>query len=305
MHNWAKLARWRRIRRWTTAALLLTGLAACQGQAGLTWQPVIYGVPSSSCSPRWADLIGDDEDYGQVVMTCVGWELDVPFGMDVELRTAVSGVNTGGDVPFEISSDGHRVAYLDSKQFRYLAKDLRTGSTRPLTPRLTAEEIVGLTTARISADGRYYAVSTREHRRTYMTDFETGQIRTVPQVCWSYGLTSELLMGSGGCNGWNVAIDTVRFDGTATRFLPEEKAPRDMSPDLRWYIDNDDPYSIYETASKRKVRTFLYGLDGMEWADSDTLVARDHDFVAIDATTGERIEIGIPYEDPIAFGKVR
>lgn len=286
--------------------LLLTGLAACEGQAGLTWQAVTYGVPSTYCSPRWEDFFSSDEDEGSVEVTCVGWTLHVPFGMDVELRTAVSGVRPSGEVPLEITPDGHRVAYLDSEEFRYLAKDLRTGSTRALTPKLTAEEIVGLTSVRISADGRYYAVSTRENRHTYVTDFETGQTRMLPQVCWSYGLTSELLYGSAGCTGRNVAIDAIRFDGTATRFLPEGKAPRSMSPDLRWYVNPGDDPSFFETASQRKVQSIWYGLDKSEWADSNTLVARDDsDFIAIDARTGERIEIGIPYAEITAFGKVR
>ncbi|MEU7743423.1 hypothetical protein [Nonomuraea sp. NPDC049158] len=247
---------------------------------------------------------------------CVGWTLHVPFGMDIQLPTAASyarppSMFDDGFIPIDITPDGHRVAYLDVAELRFLARDLPSGLNRPITPRLTAEEIVGITSVVGSADGRHFAVSTRENRRTFVTDFETGHMRTVEQVCWAYGLTADRLMGSAGCDGVGVSIDAIRFDGTATPFRSEAELPRDMSPDLRWYIDFKKPTSVYETATGRRVRVLPSGLSEMRWADAETLVARDadiedgDDYVAIDARTGELIPIGIPYADSIIFGKVR
>ncbi|WP_433221475.1 hypothetical protein [Microtetraspora malaysiensis] len=216
-----------------------------------------------------------------------------------------------GYIPIDISPDGHRVAYLDVGERRYLAKDLRSGLIRPLTPRLTAEEVIGITSVTSSADSRHFAVSTRENRRTFVTDFETGRTRTLDQVCWAYGLTGDRLMGSAGCDGVDVSIDDIRFDGTATRFRSEEELPRDMSADLRWYIDFGEPTSIYETATGRRVRSLPSELSEFQWEGADTLVARDanisdgDDYIAIDARTGELISIGIPYSRSIVFGKVR
>ncbi|MEU6414650.1 hypothetical protein [Microbispora sp. NPDC046933] len=236
--------------------------------------------------------------------------------MDIQLRTAASHVRPlsmfdGGRIPIAIAPDGHRVAYLDVEELRYLARDLRSGVTRSLTPRLTTEEILGITTVAASADGRHFAVSTRENRRTFVTDFATGRTRTLDGVCWAYGLTGDMLMGSAGCDGVGVSIDAIRFDGTATAFRSEETMPRDMSADLRWYIDFEDPTSIHETATGRRVRTLPAGLSEVRWVGADTLVARDgniedgDDYVAVDAGTGELVPIGIPYAEPVAFGKVR
>ncbi|WP_182874996.1 hypothetical protein [Microbispora sp. H10670] len=118
-------------------------------------------------------------------------------------------------------------------------------------------------------------------------------------------------MGSAGCDGQDVSIDAIRFDGTATRFRSEEERPRDLSADLRRYIDFGEPTSVYETATGRRVRVLPSELSEFQWAGADTLVARDadiedgDDYMAIDARTGALISIGIPYSDSIAFGKVR
>ncbi|MBO4269272.1 hypothetical protein [Microbispora triticiradicis] len=287
------------------------GLAACQGAFGRNVQAVTYGEPTSCPSDEF-----ESGPAAGTVIDCVGWTLHVPFGMDIELSTAASHAGSASmfdtdPVPIEITPDGHRVAYLDVRELRYLAKDLRSGFTRPITPRLTAEEIVAITSVVSSADSRHFAVSTRENRRTFVTDFETGRTRTLDQVCWAYGLTGDSLMGSAGCDGHDVSIDAIRFDGTATRFRSEEERPRDLSADLRWYIDFGEPASVYETATGRRVRVLPSELSEFQWAGADTLVARDadiedgDDYIAIDARTGELISIGIPYSDSIVFGKVR
>ncbi|WP_067171376.1 hypothetical protein [Microtetraspora niveoalba] len=287
------------------------GLVACQGAFGRNMQAVTYGEPA----PCPSDFF-EPTPAGGIVIDCVGWTLHVPFGMDVRLRTAVSHVRSSsmydtGRIPIEITPDGHRVAYFDVRELRYLAEDLRSGSIRPLTPRLTAEEIIGITSVASSADSRHFAVSTSEDRRTFVTDFETGRTRTLDNVCWAYGLTADALMGSAGCDGVDVSIDAIRFDGTATRFRSEEELPRDMSADLRWYIDFGEPASIYDTATGQPVRSLPSGLTELQWAGADTVVARNEafrdkdEYIAIDAGTGERVSTGIPYTGSIVFGKVR
>ncbi|GAA3133233.1 hypothetical protein [Streptosporangium carneum] len=310
-HSWAKLARWRIARRWGAVALLLCALIACQGATGLTFQAITYGEPSSpECADSMLGLFAPEPEpaYEEVVVTCAGWTLHVPFGVDVTLRTAVSVIRTpspGGRqvIPIDISPDGHRVAYLDVRQLRYLATDLRGGSARPITPVLTAEELVGITSVVSSADGRHFAVSTRANRRTFVTDFETGRTRTLDRVCFVYGLDDDRLVGNAACNGDADKAVSIRSDGAATPFRPPT-AVRDLSPDLRRYIGFDG-FSIFDTSTGRLVKRLPAGLEPLMWADSDTLVARDDDVVAVDATTGEQTPTGIPYSSTVVFGKVR
>ncbi|GAA3149481.1 hypothetical protein [Nonomuraea roseoviolacea] len=290
------------------AAVFLV-LFSCQGVSGRNVQAVTYGE-AAEC-PGEPDESLASQLAEETRIECVGWTLHVPYGVGIRLAGAVNRIRPAeadddGVVPIEITPDGHRVAYLDVGRLRYLVKDLRSGAVRPITPRLTAEEIAGITSVVSSSDGRRFAVSTSENRRTYVADFETGRTRSLDEVCWAYGLTADRLMGSSGCYGADVAIDIVRFDGTATRFRSEENAPDGMSPDLRRYLDGD---AVHETATGRKTLVVPGGrYVGARWADDDTLVELDEDdeeYVAVDARTGEVSSTGIPEVEPIAFGRVR
>ncbi|WP_143591272.1 hypothetical protein, partial [Thermoactinospora rubra] len=106
---------------------------------------------------------------------CLQWRVVTGSGKEWRIAGAQAGVPEGAkeSLPFTVSQDGWRIAYVRSEDFRYIVHDLRTGTQKAIEvahegmePRLHA-----------SPNGRFFAVTfgVPENARGAMLDFETGR----------------------------------------------------------------------------------------------------------------------------------
>ncbi|MFI6319946.1 hypothetical protein ACIBG8_20590 [Nonomuraea sp. NPDC050556] len=231
--------------------------------------------PSMSAPARHAEASCESRQSDQPVggIVCAGVTLTLSSGAKRTLDTAATRVVAPAvytdpgpmqptDIPFEprwtadvdvptvIGGGGYRVAYLDAREHRFVALDLRTGRKRPLTPVLSAEEIGKRSSLAISMDGRLFAVSLAKYPRVIVTDFDTGRARDVPGICQVKGLNDDVLVGNRWCwtnRGGNLnALVAVHFDGS-------KPTPLD-----NWFLAGPTTRGIYLTLSRDPRNLLLY-----------------------------------------------
>lgn len=273
------------------------------------------------------------EDNQQPVGTimCAGVDLTLSSGATLSVITAATRVVTPVDpetvrwptqvtakvnVPFAISSDGHRVAYLDARVHQFVAMDLRTGSSRTLTPVLSAEEIGKVASLAISMDGRLFAVSLWMYPRTIVTDFDTGLARDLPGICRVEGLNDDVVVGTRWCEEDRYsafdAFVAVRRDGsTATLDGTFLAGPTAEGVYLTF---PDDPRNLLlhdlKTGRMTPGARLPRDLAVIGWLDEQHVLARSGDgFYRFHVRTGASEQLdGIPDDLPSqgiwSFGKV-
>ncbi|WP_327087553.1 hypothetical protein OIE66_35270 [Nonomuraea sp. NBC_01738] len=121
-----------------------------------------------------------------------GWRYDLPV------------TDAGGWVPLTgtaqvrlspaLSADGHRLAYYSTAQRRFVARDLRTGVTRTLSPVVDATARDISDPPRVSPGGELFAVP--YGNEILLTDFRTGRTRSLPGFRSLLGLTDTSIIAS-------------------------------------------------------------------------------------------------------------
>ncbi|WP_449061878.1 WD40 repeat domain-containing protein [Planomonospora algeriensis] len=204
---------WRR-NRWAVAVLAVLGLVI--GLA-LAFRPDSGPIDPRPLTGPWRPpplpvTVGyawwDQCPYGSGpahAPRCSGWQLAVRSGEPVagaspvggseglqriEVPDAVSYLSDEAGpnrvrAPFQVSSDGRRVAYLSATGGHFVAHDLASGRRIELDPGLlgglSAQDRLDL---RVSEDGRFFsAARLGGEPEVYLTDFETGLVSRLEGVC--------------------------------------------------------------------------------------------------------------------------
>ncbi|WP_433510431.1 hypothetical protein ACQP2T_42110 [Nonomuraea sp. CA-143628] len=242
-----------------------------------TGQPIVYGEAS---------------DCGDAA--CHGWSLRLASGEVYPLPYAAQ------EPEIAISDDGHRVVYLDLADRRVMARDLRDGTFRSLSPELTADQAVNIGGFVFSHDGGLVAYSAQSDSR--IMDFGTGKVRTIAGICQVFGLSKDLIWGVPRCgpgSGENRRIVAIRADGSGFLVPGLDDEGVLLSPDGRRLLRVGIDYNeiVDAVTGKRLARMKSGGCERVErWLnDREVLCKRSKSYQAIDiARATSRTVTGVP-----------
>lgn len=300
---WQRLARRNRIVRGTQAmavALLATGLywfVAAPPAAPITSPaaaPVSYVAPDE-CPDR-------SQPVGTII--CTGLTLHLAGGATMRVERAAAMISNLGETqdraPVAVSRDGRSLAYLDAPTFRIVALNLRTGTTRPLTPVLTGDEVGKQADLAISPDGTHFSVSLRARRRTIVTEVETGAVRHVSGLCSVVGLTPQAIYGTRDCQERGTLF-RVGPDSAFTRVgeLVADWTGAGLSSDGKMLAGSGPGGAVafYDAESGKWKKTRMLALPPnwtpIGWtAEGHILASSDNAFHTVDLQTGELASYG-------------
>ncbi|MEU7745417.1 hypothetical protein [Nonomuraea sp. NPDC049158] len=244
-----------------------------------TGQPIVYGK-ASHCGAT----------------NCHGWNLHLASGEVYPLPYAAT------EPPIVISDDGHRVVYLDLADRRVVARDLRDGTVRSLSPALTADEAADIGGFVFSHGGGLVAYSAQPDSR--IMDFGTGKVRTIAGICQVFGLSRDLIWGVPRCgpgSGENRRIVAIRADGSGFLVPGLDDEDALLSPDGRQLLRDDVDYyeAVDAVTGKRLARMKSGGCERIErWLNNrEVLCERSNGYQAIDiARATSRTVTGVPAE---------
>ncbi|MDP9849525.1 hypothetical protein J2853_008736 [Streptosporangium lutulentum] len=115
---------------------------------------------------------------------------------NITITAAASRTRTGeGEqrgVPFQVSLDGHRVAYFDKGRMAFVGWDLPSAKILEISPALDVKGLHDLNGVAVSPRGRFFSVAfTGDRPRVLLTDFSTGRTLELPGFCGVLGLSED------------------------------------------------------------------------------------------------------------------
>ncbi|UBU11126.1 TolB-like translocation protein [Nonomuraea gerenzanensis] len=186
-----------------------------------------------------------------------------------------------------------------------MALDLRTGETRRLTTHPAGRVRNDEPHLAISADGTLFATSPENIAKTTITDFDTGETKTIDNLCRLYGLTPAGVLGSRHCTG-----------DSDLRWVAPGRKPRifealnrndrpSLSPDGRNIAVKN--CTLLDATTGKPIRSFPIPATSY-WLDPDHLLAMTgDDYYAANIRTGSITELNIttPPHQAILLGRWR
>ncbi|MEU4324519.1 hypothetical protein [Nonomuraea dietziae] len=321
--HWHRLARRARKLRFLVTALSVLVLATILvGQVRGWWVkpslptavPVLSGERQECLEPESVRPVG--------TVLCTGLKLQLNSDSGVvtiaQAATEILGIDGDKDrVEFAISRDGHRVVYLDAPSYRFVAMDLRTRKTRALTPPLSGEEVGKWVHLASSPDSRWFTVSLMGNAKTILTDFDTGQVREIPNVCMVHGVTAKLVVGNQWCRHGDGGIPNmvivVRQDGSVQPLdddLQNEQVGIGLAPDGVTFSAGGNLYDV-ETGQRLGPLLLPPSSRAVAWLDDSHVLAEEEErYHVVDIVTGTQDEVdgesppGLEYAERHRSGRV-
>nr|SBO99588.1 hypothetical protein BN4615_P9104 [Nonomuraea gerenzanensis] len=141
------------------------------------------------------------------------------------------------------------------------------------------------------------AISYRD--RTLIADLQTGERRTITDICKVYGLSATVVWGVPGCDrrGEDARLVTVQRDGTGA--FVGTLTSGIVSPDLRLVASYDsDGLRISDARSGKKLTLIRKETSGLiAWLNDHEVIIEGTPYQLVDARTGNtRYDPALPDE---------
>ncbi|MFI7126666.1 hypothetical protein ACIBQ1_13305 [Nonomuraea sp. NPDC050153] len=167
------------------ATCLIAGGGAVLLQQVLPKPPVVLTPPETTAPPLPAEGVGPVEqayrqDCRTATCTKPPWRIVTREGDTYELASA------GETGPLEVTADGRRLAYYDSKQRTIVVRDLASGRTWKSPLKQPAQDFSVEYALRLSPSGLRFIVSGWGGRRepNKLVDVERGTVSDLPRGWW-------------------------------------------------------------------------------------------------------------------------